>query len=204
MTTPFRRKLGKPDLLRMNLPEAYWMARVQGVPESVRPAVTRYLTKMDEMCERGAGLLLTGPAGVGKTAIAALCCKEARSRGFTVYFSTVWELREGIRTHVQFDGEQTLMDRARAVDLLVLDDVRPDDLDKGWFGRSEIEALAAWRASRRKVTIITSQVATHQEFATKLPSLVRATEETVVPLPVSGPNLRDAQKRDIKRAVFGD
>jgi DNA replication protein DnaC len=204
MATQFRRTLEAPDLVRMNLPEAYWRANVATVPESVRPAVTRYLTKMDEMMTRGAGLMVLGAPGVGKTAIAALAAKEARMRGYTVYFTTVWELREGIRSMMQFDGEMTLMERAQAVDMLVLDDIRPDDLDKGWFGRSEIEALAAYRAARRKVTIITAQAESFTDFASKVKALVRATEETVVPLIVVGPNLREAQKADVRRAVLGD
>lgn len=201
-TMPFRRKLGPPDFLRMNLPETYWRVKIQGVAEEVRLPVTRYLLKLDEMVSRGAGLFLCGPSGVGKTAITALVAKEARARGFTVYFSTVWELRESIRTNIQFDGEVSLMERAQIVDVLILDDIRADDLDKGWFGRSEIEALAAYRTARRKVTIFTTQLPT-KDLPAKLPALMAAVEASVVTLPVVGPNLREAQKTDLRRAIFG-
>lgn len=69
MTATFRRQLTKVDLERMNLPMEFWKVKVPEVAESVRPMVERYLTSLPSMMERGAGLLLGGAPGVGKTAV---------------------------------------------------------------------------------------------------------------------------------------
>ena len=121
MTTahPFRRPLGIPDFERMNLPQAYWRAKVQNVAEEVRPLVARYLLKMDQMVENGVGMIVLGEPGVGKTGIAALVAKEARSRGYVVMFTSVWELRELIRAKVRFDDELSMMQRAADVPVLI-------------------------------------------------------------------------------------
>ena len=109
----FRRSLGVPDFARMNLPEQFWRAKVHNVPESVRKSVAKYLLNTPSMVEDGIGLLVVGQKGVGKTGIAALVAKESRARGYTVFFTSVWEMREMIRAKARFDDEMSMVDRAR-------------------------------------------------------------------------------------------
>ena len=198
----FRRKLDREDFERMNLPSAYWKVKVHGAPQSVREPILRYLKGIDRFLADGVGLLVVGNPGVGKTALAALCAKEARSRGYTVLFTTVWEMREAIRARVPFETDETLLQRAQKVDLLILDDLRVDDVKQGWFGRSEIEAIVAARAAGQKATIITSQMG-YVDLRRDLPALMDSAQGCMVTMAVSGPNLRESRREELKKAIFG-
>jgi DNA replication protein DnaC len=198
----FRRKLDKADFRRMNLPEAYWLAKVQGVQDAVREPVVNYLRKIDEMISMGAGLWIAGPEGTGKTSIAALAAKEARARGFTCYFTSIWELRECIRSRVGFDADTSILQRCRDVDLLVLDELRVEDANTPFFGGMELEALLAHRRAEQRVTILTTRLDA-DKLDQHFPGLRSAVEGGMVWLPVKGRNLRQDRSKALRNAVFG-
>lgn len=200
--TVFRRPLGVADFERMNLPEEFWKATVQSVPESVRDTVRRYLLHIDVMLSRPAGLLLSGSAGVGKSAIAALVCKEARSRGYTGYFTTLWELRESIRARLLFDDEQSLLERCRSVDVLVLDGLRSEDAPEQILGRRTLEELITTRGARKKATFVTTPLDA-LELRQAFGGLMESVQGCMVYLPVAGPNLRREKNDELRKAVLG-
>ncbi len=201
-TAVFRRKLDRADFARMNLPEAYWRTKVQGVQESVQGPTRNYLRKIDQMIANGAGLWLTGPKGVGKTSIGALAAKEARSRGFTVYFTSVWELRECIRSRIGFDDNMSILGRCQSVDLLILDELREDDADQHYFGAKQIEELLAHRRAQSRPTILTTRMDA-DKLDRHFPGLRSASEGGMVWFPVSGRNLRLDKAKELRDAVFG-
>jgi len=197
----FRRKLSKVDLERMNLPEDYWMTKVQQVHSGggMRSDVERLLHNTDAMMSKGVGLIVRGPIGVGKTTVAALMAKEARSRGYTTLFVRLWEFREMLRSRAQFDFDTTMSERAREVDLLILDDLRWEDEKAKFFTISDISELVLYRASRRRVTIITTRFRV-QDF--DLPPMDRFSEVLLF-FHVDGPNLYDVRKRALEQVMFG-
>lgn len=197
----FRRKLERVDLVRMNLPEDLWYSKVDGVLESVRPAIARYLWKVPQMVQDGIGLLIHGPEGTGKSAIASLVAKEARSGGYTVLFVRVWELREMLRSRMDFDDDTTMIGRAREVDVLVLDDLRESDATEKFFGLSEIEALISLRGAKRRVTVVTTRLS---KGSRALERVLDAGQSCLVPFPLKGPNLHEQRQQELKRVVFGD
>lgn len=199
----FRRKLGPPDFVRMNLPEDYWTAKVQGVSEKVRPAVVRYLRQIDRLVPDGVGLFVHGEPGVGKTGIAALVCKETRAAGYTVYFTSVWELRELIRARVAFDDDTSMLRRCQDVDVLVLDGLQTEDANDRVFGKREIAELIAHRARARKVTVVTTQLGA-AELRGSMKPVLDAAQGSMVHLTVEGPNLRRARQDELRKVVFGD
>lgn len=203
-TTQFRRKLVKWDLERMNLPEEYWTVKVNGVAESVRSTVARYLTNIDDMMARGAGLLIMGPRGVGKTAIAGIIAKEARSRGYTVFYTRIWELREMLRSRIWFDDEGSISDRTREVAVLVLDDLREEDTTERFFPLSEIQELIRHRNSRHKITIVTTRLGVVKFRSQVLESFMAAIQGVLVVVQVAGPNFYERKQNELERAVFGD
>jgi DNA replication protein DnaC len=196
---PFRRKLGRVDLERMNIPEDLWLAKVQNVSEDVREKVETYLRNIHVAVSGGAGLVIYGSKGVGKTAIATLIAKEARSRGHTALFCRIWELREMIRSRVQFDSDSSMSERARDVDVLVLDDLRAEDAGEKFFTLSEINELVRYRASRRCVTVITTRL---DKGALTVPPM-NVLLDVLLLFKVSGPDLHDEKKRALKEAVLG-
>jgi len=188
----------------MNLPEEFWRVKIQSVAESVRGTVFNYLSNTDKMLERGAGFLLTGDAGVGKTAIAALICKEVRATGNTAYFTSVWELREGTRSKLLFDGEMSLLDRCLNVDVLVLDNLCAEDAKENYNlpPRSIIELLSL-RGSRKRASILTTQLdiaGLRQHF----PGLLEAVQGYMVCLGVKGGNFREEKHRELLAIVAGE
>ena len=199
-TAQFRRKLGRVDLERMNLPEDLWLAKVQTVSEDAREKVETYLRNVDEAMANGAGLVVHGSKGVGKTAIASLIAKEARSRGYTALFVRLWELREMIRSRMQYDDDSSMAQRAREVEVLVLDDLRQEDAGEKFFTLSEINELVRYRASRRLVTIITTRLDKGVLTGPPMNSLL----DVLLLFKVSGPNLHDSRKRALKEAVLGN
>lgn len=67
-------------------------------------------------------LVLAGPPGIGKSYIAQALGHEACKRGFEVLFSKVHKLLALLQDELHPRRAQTLLDRARTVDLLILDD----------------------------------------------------------------------------------
>lgn len=203
MQSGARRVLDKPDFERMNLPEEFWRVKVQGVPEAVQQTVLRYLFRIEEMMDKGIGLLLIGEPGVGKTAIAALAAKEARARGYTVYFTGIWELRESVRSRISFEEETSIMDRCREVGLLVLDGLRLEDASELFVNDRTLEELVSFRRAAKRATIITTQM----DMATirsKMSKLSDALVGALVTIPVTGQNQRVRHHEEIVKEVFGD
>jgi len=198
----FRRPLVPADFERMNLPREFWTAKVQTVPESVRDTVARYLLNIDTMIERGAGMLLQGSAGVGKSGIGALVCKEARSRGYTTYFMSVWELRESIRARVPFDDTFSVLDRCRDVDVLVLDGLRQEDAAERMFNARDMEELVVRRVARKFVTIVTTQLGM-SDINRAFPGFLEAVQGCIVAVSVQGADLRRELNQELQKVVLG-
>lgn len=197
-----RRRLVPADFERMNLPEELWTTKIQGVPESVRSTVENYLVRIDEMVDNGAGLLLFGPKGVGKTSIAALIAKEARAAGKTVYFTTLWELRESVRARFMFDETLSILDRCREVDVLVLDGFKEEDADpkEYHFGMRSIEELLSTRGVWKKVTVLTTALR-EEDIGRKTPRLAEAIQGHLVPIEVKGPNQALERQKKLAEVV---
>lgn len=201
--TPTKRTLDRSDMVRMNLPEHLWTTKVSGVCEAQRAVVDRYLVNLPEMKQRTAGLYVIGAEGVGKTAIGVLICKEARSLRFTAFFTPVWELREGIRSHLMFDESTSLLDRCREVDFLVLDGLSADDERDFVFGSRAIEDLILTRSARRRVTIVTTRLSAVGGASKFFSRLQEVTLGCMVSLLVTGPNQCEQQNRALKKVVLG-
>jgi DNA replication protein DnaC len=199
-----KRVLGKVDFVRMNLPEAFWRARVSEVPPGIKGAVERYLGRLDDMQSQGVGLLLMGGPGVGKSAVASLILKESRASGRTGFFSTIWELREGIKSRILFDEHTGLLDRAREVDVLVLDKFQLEDATDLVFGARAIEELIAGRNVRHRVTILTTRLLP-SEFRThaKLASLFASVQGVLLPIIIEGENRRQVQHNHLVETILG-
>lgn len=183
----------------MNVPEEYWYAQVGGANERMRPLVARYIRSIEDKIARGVGLLLYGGPGVGKTAFAAMIAKESRASYHTVLFARIWELREMIRSRMEFDADSTMSERTREVDVLILDDLREEDANERFFTLSEIQQLVLYRSSRRRVTVITTRL---DRDTLSGPPMDRFAE-VLVPLEMSGPNLRAEQRRELIQEIHG-
>lgn len=153
-----KRTLTRQELERTGLPADYWGARIDQVPERLRGPVRNYLTRLREHQRNGVGLLVTGDGGAGKTTLAGLALKQARLLGSTCFFITVWDLREALRNRVPFEGDLSTLDRARAVDYLVLDGLRLIDKDGFMVDAEFLDGLVGERVAARKPTVVTTSL----------------------------------------------
>lgn len=199
-TRVFRRTLERVDLQRMNLPEDLWLAKVQHVNAPARKSIENYLRNIDGAMKNGAGLVVHGLPGVGKTAISVLVAKEARSRGYTALFVRVWELREMIRARMGYDADSSMAERAREVDVLILDDLRSEDAGEKFFTLSEIFQLVKYRASRRRVTLVTTRLTPRVLSEPPMDALI----DVLLLFPVEGQDLRKQRKRELQQTLLGN
>lgn len=204
-----RRKLIKSDLVRMRLPKRYWNVDCSGVsdlvdeeaPVSPRELVKRYIHQIEDMRARGYGMLLWGPNGTGKTAIAAIIAKEYRRRFNTVLFIEAASLKSIVASKDQFDEDESYWDRAKSVDVLILDDLCKGIQDSAGFGEQVIDELIRTRNANQLVTIITTNAIPKGENETLSQFLKTSTlhslKEHVMAIYVRGEDKRDEISREV-------
>jgi DNA replication protein DnaC len=197
-TTTIGRRLTVPDLERMNIPNTFWTTTIQKVQDPARVEVERYLRQIPGILADGAGLVLTGDRGVGKTSIAVLALKVARLNRLTGFFGSIADLRVLVRERIAFDEETSIIGRCREVGLLVLDDLCEEDFSPSSFWFKDIKALVKYRASYNKATIITVN---QDVTATSLKALVELAKGTMIAIKVSGKNLLEERDALLKKRV---
>lgn len=195
------RTLTAQDLARSSVPSEFWSVSAQRVPVSVKPAIENYISRYPEMASSTAGLILQGGQGTGKTSIAVLVLKTARSWGCSTYFTSIFDLREALRAKQQHEDDVSVFDRCREVDVLVLDNLRLIDESAMYVNFQLIEDLLMARGSRGKISILTTQISM-REFVEKGKFLANL-ERYMVCLNVTGEDLRKQKTAALKATVLG-
>jgi DNA replication protein DnaC len=189
----------------MNLPPEFWRVTVTGIthPET-RRVINKYLVNINSNYKDGYGLRLYGDPGVGKTSIAALIAKEARSWKYTVYFMMIWEMREAIRSRIQFEDQKSILDRCREVDVLVLDGFVEEDIDERLVNARMLEQLITYRGQRGRLTVITTRIGLKDfETGKGLASFEAGTQAYLCPLEVEGENHRLTRAEVMQDKILG-
>ncbi|MTH54121.1 AAA family ATPase [Bacillus mangrovi] len=85
----------------------------------------RQLNQLRELnwLEQQYNLILLGPPGIGKTFIAVGLGLEAVQRGFHVYFVTMGELIQLLKTEEYLNKSKAQLKRLRSADLVIVDDL---------------------------------------------------------------------------------
>lgn len=210
-TIPYRRELTQGDMERMKIPCRYWSVRfdeisdvsVEGYP-SPRDMVKRYITNMAEMRQRGGGLVLYGSNGTGKTSACVYVAKEYRRRGHTVLFLEAAELKGLVMEKAAFDEDETWWDRAKSVDVLVIDDLGKETLDSTGFGAALFDELLRARNARKLVTFITSNVPPRlwQTDLGLRDSTAHVLKECTVPVKVTGGDKRGPVSGELNQILL--
>jgi DNA replication protein DnaC len=205
----YRRDLTSEDMERMHIPRRYWDARYdvlseEGGDASVKSCIGKYISDFDLMRKAGAGFIFYGPNGVGKTCGSVVLAKEFRRRARTVLFMEASQHKRMVIAREYFDEVELFQDRARSVDLLILDDFGKGVMDEKGFGATIFDELIRARSARKLPTIITSNSNPRnwmKEFDIK-GSTVSTLKECTVPVYVTGKILRE-EEGDKLRALFG-
>jgi len=183
--------LTKAHMELMRIPRRFWEVSVERVPESIRQRILNYIRDIDGNLDRGEGLLLWGKNGVGKTSVAIFIAMEARRRGAPVLFSTAESLRSSVLDKTPFNATLSLMDRARYVDVLVIDDLGKEHPGETGFTERLFENLFRERSAARKTTFVTTNMDLDKMSERYKPSMLEVMKETVYPIQAKGESQRD-------------
>ena len=201
----FRRELDREDLERMRIPTRYWgstfdLLTNNGGDESLQSMVGKYIVNMSEMRRAGAGFIFYGKNGTGKSCASVVLAKEYRRRGYTVLFMEASDLKRMVIEKEYFDEDETYWERARSVDVLVLDDFGKGVMDSTGFGATLFDELIRARNSRKLVTIITSNLP-HSDWKDDLElkaSTIHSLKECMIPVQVVGDDNRKGSESKLR------
>ena len=188
-----RRKLRPLDFQLMNVGRRYWDVRWDRIQKSLYPTVLAYLRRLDDALAKGDGLLFFGKYGVGKTCAMICLAKEARRRGYTVYFGRAPEIRKALIQGAKFNESQTLADRMKSVDLLIIDDLGKEYTSPSGHNEMEWEELLRNRVANMKSTLMTSNMRISSLAEKYKPSMLEVMKEAMVFVQATGKDMRIAE-----------
>lgn len=199
MLNPHRRKLAKADLLTAQIPEKYWKAELSDFPDNYAGmrVFRKFQAKTYEMVKDGAGLLILGQVGHGKTRIAVALLKNCLRYGATGCVIEANRMQRGIMDKDPDGDARPLLARLESVDALVLDDIGAEHGNE-WL-KVQIESLVRYRSARSKTTIITTNLKRSeltQVYGKPFSSILR---ETVYPVMVDGKDWREDQADKLRK-----
>jgi hypothetical protein len=187
-----RDQLVEFDFKLMNLGRLYRGVKAKGIQdEDARNTVINYCHDIVKYVQSGNGFVFTGEPGVGKSAAAAIIAMEARRWTFTVRVTFHEELQELQFNDRPFDDSMSMMERIRAVDLLVLDNFNEDFIEDNRFGPKHMEKLVTRRQADGKVTMLTTRIpGSSWGNDRRLKSLWGVFQGTNIGVTIEGENLR--------------
>jgi hypothetical protein len=201
------RKLTNLDLERAQVPKTYWDVKFKGIPDSApyRKYIGKYIDEMDSFVRDGVGLYLWSPTnGTGKTAIATLALGRALRHGFSGLYIRAQALKDSSIGGDAFDQGTSISQRARDVDVLVLDDFGKEYKTATGFAENLVEDFMRERIQHGRTTILTSNLnykAIESEYSKDLYEVMK---EKVLFVQVVGPekggkNWRDEKADELKK-----
>ena len=185
----------------MRLPCRFWEVSFDQITSELRDIIGGYCRNVDRMLDNGEGLLLWGPNGRGKTAAAAFVAKEVRRTGATVLMVTAASLIDSVLEKTKMEDDGLLIDRARTVDFLLLDDLGKEHPSASGFSDRILENLFRERGAARLTTWITCNMDPDGLRQRYKKSMLEVLKEQVVPLKVEGDNRRDDAQSRIRESI---
>lgn len=203
------RKLTNHDLQAMRLPQRFWTASFDHIvgdmakEDSPKRMIAGYLSRIALMRDMGAGLVLWGPNGTGKTSMGAIILKVARRSGFTSMFLESAAIKTIVVGKEMYDSEAgvTLWARAQKVDFLLLDDLGKGAQDSQGFGERLIDELIRSRYSNKRPTIITTNVNKSRLEEIIKPSTLHTLKGSCAQVLVNEHDYRTQEGADLRRLI---
>jgi DNA replication protein DnaC len=141
------------------IPIKYWCFGIDDIEDrQVRSIVSKYVSKLPEIFDRGYGLYFCGNNGTGKTLCASLILKEALRQDFSARFTHLSEVLK-MFCDGMYDRElrEEYQRQILSVDFLVVDDIdKSYENTQSRFLNSSYDNLFRTRANNCLPTIITA------------------------------------------------
>ena len=146
-------------------------------------------------------LSLHGPYGVGKTHLAVAAAAEREGQGDEVFFATVADLLDYLRSTFAPDSpiaHDDLLDRIRTADVLVLDDMGAERSTP--FAEDKLFQIVGYRYEERLPTIITTSHRI-EDIASSRPRIASRLQDPLVVTewPIEAPDYRQGGRQFPKR-----
>lgn len=178
----------------MRLPQRYVDSTFASVVGEHAAIIELFLRKVEENLAAGRGLFMYGPPSTGKSSIASLVAKEVVRRGKTSLFLNFAEFAADDRDAV-FDDAHTVIQRAKMVDLLVIDEVGFRGMTAG--ERKRLEEVVRRRTDEVRSTIITTNDPGESLAAVCGLEFLELTKDSLLFLKVQGHNYREETQKAI-------
>jgi len=191
----------------MLIPEEFKHTELKDIRDpNFRKLLENYVKNMRSVYAQRMGLMIWGPPASGKGAAAAIIAKEARRRYKPGMFITIWELRESLVNKMLYTHGKTPMDRAKEVDMLVLDGLDDEDKTEKLFSLTDISRLVVSRAQKHKLTIITSRLSPRElDGDPKFEKFWAAIQNYVEPIQAPDPtDAQEARREQMRALLMGD
>lgn len=196
--------LTNDHLIFMNIGQRYWSADLSKATAVQRKALRGYVRSFRVMIADGTGVFLCGPNGSGKTYLAAGLLKHAWSRWRVAgYCVTAPELKQAwiSPTEAQPESNETVIERAERVRLLVIDDLGKEYRAASGFVETQIGGLVRMRSRRQLTTIVTTNM-TPDEFSVVYgKSTAALLSECMALVVLDGPDMREVTASRILQKV---
>jgi DNA replication protein DnaC len=199
---PQKHTLDAGDLRYMNIPEIFWEVTLDKVTPSVRSELLHFETNLTKFEQKGSGLFLYGLPGVGKTAAAVVLLKFVRERYRSGYFIKLAELRDAMRYQHDFDASETISERLRTVNFLVIDALSAHDISLPYSRLEDLLAFITYRGEKRRPTLITSTLAP-SAMAFAEAGFFSTAGDFLVLQEVTGENRRQSSRAELSKLLKG-
>lgn len=197
-----KKKLTPQDIARANIGDRYIRVSIDEIPDDLvyKDVTRRYMESLPVRSTDGVGIIFMGDHDRGKTAAAVIVLKRALALGFTGLFLEADRLPTLTIEKRRFDNDQTWIERAETVDLLVLDDLGMEHRHE--WGTSLVEGLLRIRHNKNRPTVVTTNIP-ETDLETRYGGGVMGVfKESYVPVLVEGKNWR-AEKATALERIFG-
>ena len=176
----------------------YTLEKVQH--DLVRKVIGNFIKDASSLIREGAGIMLTGEVGVGKTAIASMIGVEAVRCGHSVTMVTHGDVQEAqFNDRPDTDG-QSVKGVMLQADLLILDGFGVEFLSDNKFGPIQLESLILKRVKFKRSTILTTRIMPPQ-MKREAGSLFSVIQEKMVGIVVQGKDMRQKSNEDLMRRL---
>lgn len=195
------REITSTDMVRFGVGRTFWHASIDKIPDGAayKEKLRTYLRGINTCVDQGIGLFLFGPLRSGKTSAATIVAKHVIGHNGTAFFIRANEITSAVVEKKAFDENETVEERMRSVDLLVIDDLGQEHSKE--FGRDLVESFVRNRYDNKRSLIVTSNVTREELIKKYSESMVLVLESRSTPIKIEGVNWYEKEVMETQKVL---